>query len=65
MKHSTIHQICKRYAIIHCATNEWLFEAPRYSQCVEHLKNVVPAYVDYVIVAVLREGSMGKEGKRQ
>lgn len=56
-KHKAIQQICRQYAVVDASSNEWLFEATTYGECVRKVPEVVPVGREYVIVAVLKEGT--------
>lgn len=56
MKRKTIEQIINKFAIIDVVTNEWLYEDTTYGGCVREVTNAVPIGMEYVIVAVMKEG---------
>lgn len=57
MKRKTIEQIVEKFAIINASTNEWLYEASTYGACVHMVPGCVKDGDEYVIVAVLKEGT--------
>ena len=57
MNKRTIHSIIHKYAIINASTNEWLYEASTYGACVEMVPAIVPVGTEYVIVAIMKEGT--------
>jgi hypothetical protein len=57
LKRKTIEQICHEYAIIDAISNEWLFEARTYGECVSKVREIVPLGMEYVIVAILKQAT--------
>jgi hypothetical protein len=65
MNRKTIAQIVHKYAIINTVTNEWLYEGSTYSACVHMVPGCVPAGAEYVIVAVMKEGTYKPKPERK
>jgi hypothetical protein len=65
MKKNVITQLVHKYALINANTNEWLYEGGTYGACLRMVPASVPIGTEYVIVAVMKEGTYKPKNERK